>query len=34
MTRRVGHKQSAQEVTPRLGEMVSPLAAARDREEA
>jgi FGGY-family pentulose kinase len=34
MTRKVGQEQSAQKVTPRLGEMVSPLAAARDREEA
>jgi ribulose kinase len=34
MTRKVGQEQSAQKVTPRLGEMVSPLAAVRDREEA
>jgi hypothetical protein len=34
MTRKVGQEQSAQKVTSRLGEMVSPLAAARDREEA
>jgi hypothetical protein len=34
MTRRVGQQQSAPQMKPGVGEMVSPLAAARDRKEA